>query len=219
MNLATGKLVGFTEMGSLNEDIMAFQNRMLHLNDSFGRNLSTHALVYMVRGIFTSLAYPFGYFASHGTTSSQLYSCTMQAIHVLAAINLDVVAIVSDGAASNRKFYKLMTEDHWTKNPFNDDNKVYFFSDVPHLLKTTRNCLENSHWNKNVRKLELDGQFISWKHLVDLYEEDLGLEGRTSEFSLNVKAPGLRKLHKLTEDHITLTPRSRMTVKLAAQVI
>ena len=50
---------------------------------------------------------------------------------------------------------------------------------------------------------------ISWLHLVDCYEWDL---------NLNAGAPGLRMLYKLKEDHINLSPRLRMQVKLAAQV-
>ena len=45
--------------------------------------------------------------------------------------------------------------------------------------------------------------------IVDLYEWDLGL---------NRAALGLRRLPRLTEDHIHLTPRNRMRVKYAAQV-
>ena len=35
---------------------------------------------------------------------------------------------------------------------------------------------------------------------------------------MNRDAIGLRKLHKLTDEHINLTPRLRMRVNLAAQV-
>ena len=45
---------------------------------------------------------------------------------------------------------------------------------------------------------------------MELYEWDLGLTRA---------APGLRKMHRLAEDHIVLTPRLRMRVNLAAQVI
>ena len=44
---------------------------------------------------------------------------------------------------------------------------------------------------------------------MNVYEEDLGIRQM---------APGLRKLVKLREEHIRLTPRDRMGVKLAAQV-
>lgn len=44
---------------------------------------------------------------------------------------------------------------------------------------------------------------------MSVYEWDLGL---------NRAALGLRKLHKLREEHIKMSPRNRMRVKLAAQV-
>ena len=51
---------------------------------------------------------------------------------------------------------------------------------------------------------------------MDLYEGDLGLN---KEGELENVALGLRKLHRLREEHIKLTPRTRMTVKVAAQVL
>lgn len=50
---------------------------------------------------------------------------------------------------------------------------------------------------------------ISWQHFVSIYEWDLGM---------NRDAVGLRMLHKLTDEHINLSPRLRMRVYLAVQV-
>ena len=61
-----------------------------------------------------------------------------------------------------------------------------------------------------VSHFQVDGYDISWKHIVDLYEEDTGID--------RIGTTGLRRLPKLREDHINLTPRHRMKVKLAAQV-
>ena len=46
-------------------------------------------------------------------------------------------------------------------------------------------------------------------HIVRVYEDDIGLENLH---------PGLQKLNKIKEEHINLSPRHRMRVKLAAQV-
>ena len=51
---------------------------------------------------------------------------------------------------------------------------------------------------------------MKWSQIRTAYEKDL--------FSSKV-APGLRKATKLTPDHVDLTPRSRMRVNLAAQVM
>lgn len=57
-----------------------------------------------------------------------------------------------DGAKPNRKFLKElgckeeMKEGvvYKTKNRYCRDRWIYFISDVPHLIKTTRNCLYSS---------------------------------------------------------------------------
>ena len=51
---------------------------------------------------------------------------------------------------------------------------------------------------------------FSWQHILSVYEWDLGM---------NRAAIGLRKLFKLTDEHINLSPRLRMRLNLAAQVI
>ena len=58
--------------------------------------------------------------------------------------------------------------------------------------------------------IQFRGQDISWNQLLGLYEWDVGLE-RTS--------PGLRRLHKLTHEHLHLTPSLRMRVYMAVQVL
>ena len=42
-----------------------------------------------------------------------------------------------------------------TKNPFDQSRSIYFFCDVPHLLKTTRNCFSNSFAHANSRFLKV----------------------------------------------------------------
>jgi len=142
----TGKLVGFTELGDVNDEFQRFQSSFADGKD-ITRDCATHTLVYMVRGIFSSLIYPFGFFATTGVTSSQLYACTMEAIRVLSALDFQVRALVSDGASTNRRLYSTIANtesDFWTLNPQSPKLRLYFFSDVPHLLKTTRNGIENS---------------------------------------------------------------------------
>ena len=57
--------------------------------------------------------------------------------------------------------------------------------------------------------LQFESQDMSYCHIIDVYEWDLGM---------NRAFPGLRKLHKLKEEHVRLSSRLRMQGKLAAQV-
>ena len=42
-----------------------------------------------------------------------------------------------------------------TTNPFDSSRSIYFFCDVPHLLKTTRNCFSKSFAHSNSRFLKV----------------------------------------------------------------
>ena len=105
------------------------------------------------------------------------------------------------------------------------------FLDAPHLLKTTRNCFSNSFSYSKSRCLmvislllnnhsstvaicilwcilmQKGGENISWKWIESLY-----LSENTTT------TPGVRMCHKLTRDHVWLTPYTRMRLYLAAQV-
>ena len=155
---STGQLVGYTELGNINDELRLFESKVK--SEEYRQDFATHVIVYMVRGIFTNLVYPFGFFASLGFTAAQLFPCTMEAISIIESIGLKVRVLTSDGATPNRKFFDMLTVEeegniYWTTNPHDESRKIYFMSDVPHLLKTTRNCLENSHWNKNTRNMHV----------------------------------------------------------------
>ena len=57
--------------------------------------------------------------------------------------------------------------------------------------------------------LKFNGQVMGWHQIVSVYEWDLGPMRN---------AIGLRFAPKLKDEHINLTPQSRMRVNLAAQV-
>ena len=67
---STEKLIGFLEMGEINDEIKAFQDKCNdQLEECIDCEFATYVNAFMVRGIFTSLAYPFGYHASTGHSS------------------------------------------------------------------------------------------------------------------------------------------------------
>ena len=64
-----------------------------------------------------------------------------------------MLGVTFDGASVNRRLIKihLPKEDfvHKVQNPYaSDDRDLLFFSDPPHLMKTTRNC-----WQSKARYL------------------------------------------------------------------
>ena len=129
----------------------------------------------MVRGVFTSLTYPFVYHTVQGFSSNQLYPCVWESVRALELINLKVLFFTSDGASPNRSFYRLdmmydqenRSDDgiiYWCWNRYTktgERRKIYFICDVSHLMKTIRSNIENSHRHNNTRNLVVGG-FCFW---------------------------------------------------------
>jgi hypothetical protein len=68
---------------------------------------------------------------------------------------------------------------------------IYFFADVPHLIKTARNCLYNSGSGSCSWYMWNDGQHLLFRHIANMYYCD-------QEFTPH-------RLPKLTLDHVVLT--------------
>ncbi len=108
----------------------------------------------MVRGIFFKLDFPYAHFASENATGDLLFPIVWKAIEHIEVIGLKVICVTADGAASNRKFFRMHRKIgdkevvYKTPNVFaKEERSVYFVSDPPHLIKTTRNCLSHTGWN------------------------------------------------------------------------
>lgn len=150
----TGHIIGFTSVSSVNDEMAAFARKC----EGEDPHMASHALVLMARGICTSFCRAVAYFATGGATTDQLYHVIMEGTEYLETCGFSVRGLVCDGAASNRGLFKLLTtsspERHTFTNPFTG-KPMYLFSDVPHLIKTTRNNLENSGFNSNSRNMKV----------------------------------------------------------------
>ena len=220
------KLLAFINLGDTNNQLLQFETSMSG-KEQQDHELAKTMLVLMVRGLFSNLSFPYAQFSSSDTTKGDLFmEIVWEAVMRLECLGLKVLYITADGATNNRRFFKLHDPSsplvHKTENPFDPDRFVYFFSDPPHLIKTTRNC-----WSKNMLwvrhalsfqyfifmfmflNFQCNGKNISWDHLSDLYVLDN---------DPTKTAPGLRLVLKLKYEHIHLTSFSRMRVDLAAEV-
>ena len=202
----TGELIGFVDLGDIDTNYATLQDV---------QQLATHVLVFLIKSVVNPLSFSLATFATTGATSYQIFPIFWKAVNILENINLKVIAATADGASSNRKFFRMhkaLDGDsqenvvYRAKNLFSKDERyIYFFADVPHLMKTTRNCLANSGSGCTTRLLWNDGLHILWSHISQFYFDDLD--------------SGLKMLPKLTSDHFNLTPYSVMRVHLAAQVL
>ena len=141
----TGESIGYVDLGDPDVNFATLEE----LDE-----VATHALVFLLRGVCTELKFRLAYFSTNGVTSSQLMPLFWEAVAILElSCNLWVIAATSDGASPNRSFYKMHEgldgnagKDvcFRTINIYAPQRYIYFFSDAPHLVKTTRNCLYHS---------------------------------------------------------------------------
>lgn len=95
----SGELIGFIDLGD--EEI----NQSILKDD---KKLATHIMVFMVKSIKNPLSFSFANFATDGATASQIFPLFWKAVFILEmSCNLKVIATVSDGASTNRRFIRM----------------------------------------------------------------------------------------------------------------
>lgn len=175
---------------------------------------ATKVLSFMVKGVTSSLKFVVASYGTSNMTAEELYRRTWNTVSEIEKLGLVVRVITCDGASVNRKFIKMHpavdgqkgSVIYKTWNPRASEHRVvYFMSDVPHLLKTVRNCLSNSGAHSNSRTLMKNDQVLSWQTIAKIYESR-----EDKDFSRTVK---------LTASHVYLNSFSRMRVPLALQVL
>ena len=148
-NKHTGQIVGYVNLGNVQQQLT-----MLEQNKKATDYIATHMLAFMVRGISTRLNYPIAHFTTTNLSAEQMYPLIWELVSKVERTGLKVVAITADGASQNRKFFEMHKDTsgsnvsngvtYKTVNIVASTRHVYFVSDIPHLMKTVRNCWEKS---------------------------------------------------------------------------
>ena len=218
-NKASGALVGFHDLGDVN-NLFGDMERDLK-NPNSRRPLAKVMLVFMIRGLFTPMKFPYIQFAAASTKGATLFPLFRQVVFRLTRLGLRVVAVTCDGASDNRRLFSLHDITckmvYKTRNVYcKDKSTIFFFSDPPHLIKTIRNCFQRGKlwvsslhfWCVNVGFFQCNGSSVDWELVVELYKHNAGMCTDT---------PGLSIVPKIKYEHIYLTSFSKMRVDLAAQ--
>ena len=150
------RVIGFVQIGEVNYELAQFEQ-----TDNVNEHppIAKHVLALMVRGVFSSLHFPYAHFATKDLNGADLFQIIWEAIERLEQLGFKVIALTGDGASCNRKYFKLHSNDedevcYKTINPYSDEKRyIYFISDVPHLMKTVRNCWSHSFGHGCTRKL------------------------------------------------------------------
>ena len=96
------EVVGFVSMNDLDNQLAQFERDCCA--DVQHPTIASHMLVLMVRGIFTSLRFPYAHFATHRL---QGHSVVWEAVEHLEYRGFKVLAVTADGGSCNLKFFRL----------------------------------------------------------------------------------------------------------------
>ena len=128
----TFKFNGFTDLGSLTS---VYQSR----------EQGEHALVLMYQPFAGKWVQALACFLSRGCATGKVLShLVMECINLLHAVGIYVQAVVSDGAQWNRGMWTQLNINEKNvpcEHPCNADERLWFLSDFPHLIKNLRNCI------------------------------------------------------------------------------
>jgi len=158
-NKHTGEMIGFVNLGDINNTTCDLQRELNNTSDH--PSITSHLLTLMVQGVFFNLDFPLVHFGTDNVTASELFPIVWKGVRHLENSGFKVIGITADGGGPNRFFFlkciRKLNESctYKTKIPYanNEEHDIYFFSDLPHLIKTVRNCLSNSYGHGYTRKL------------------------------------------------------------------
>ena len=178
--------------------------------------LACHALVYMIRGLTSNWKQVVAYYLTGASVSGEaLWQLTKNLVQVLGGCGINVRAVVSDMGAANKGMWKVVgvkvNHDNVKSSishPFFPQQDLYFFADVPHILKNVRNCLLKNDIilpRAIVDEFGLPTNTVSIKHIRKIIELQ-----ENSDFKI---APSL------SAKHVDPKQFEKMKVNVAAQLL
>ena len=146
----SGKVIGFVDVGDKNVNMATFADL---------EALATHVLSFQVRDLYGNFKFNLDYFATNSILSHQLKPIFWKAVSILEiGCKLKVIAAVCGRTAPNQCFFNMHASItgnstsgmiYRTKSLYSPDRFICFFSDYPHLIKTSRNCLFHSGFGES----------------------------------------------------------------------
>ena len=140
----TGQLCRFANVGDIDEQLLKYEKVLNDPYDTSSKPLAKSMMTFMVKGLFTDLQFPYAFFHCCEVSNDLLHRPLWECIYQLEKCGFKVLFVTADGASTNRALFQKHDSSssmvYKVPNKYADDRNIYFFSDLPHLMKTTRNC-------------------------------------------------------------------------------
>ena len=98
---------GHSDLGDVNNLLAAAEQQSKEPDAMQQGPLAKCMLVFMVRGLFNSLKFPYVQFPASSTKGAQLFPLLLKALARLSQLGLRVLTITCDGASDNRRMFSL----------------------------------------------------------------------------------------------------------------
>ena len=102
----SGSLIGYSDLSGVVQELQDYEEAVAS-NTSPKRSLAKTMMMFMVRGIFSDIKFPYAQFPMASGTGFDLFPLIWQAIDRLKCNGIHVMGITADGASINRKLFRL----------------------------------------------------------------------------------------------------------------
>ena len=102
-------MIGFANLGDINSHLLEFEKSLGDADDveAERRPLANSMLVFLVKGSFSELQFPYVQFPCTALSGDQMYEPFWEAMSHLELCGFRVLALTCDGLAANRKLFRL----------------------------------------------------------------------------------------------------------------
>ena len=165
-----------------------------------GKKVASHAFTFMVKSVYSNFKLPVAHYAAGDNLNGEdIAKLTEKVISEVQTTGLRIKGLIWDGPSKNRKASRILGATKESPSFCVNGEKIYVFSDPPHLLKAVRNSFLSHDFHHN-------GHDIKWEYVTKFAELDATLPARI--------APKLTSSHLEPRDS-----RQKMCVKRAAQAL
>jgi len=108
-NKYTGELVGYADLEQFTWQLWT-ANRCMDQKQPLELWENVYMLVFMVRGVFTPLKFPYVQFPAANTQEADIFPLNRLAIKHLTRLGLVMATIICDGASDNRRMFTMCND-------------------------------------------------------------------------------------------------------------
>ena len=140
MYIYTGAVLGFTNLGDINDHLKEYE-RLLS-GEEASMPVANSMLVFMVRGLFSKLQFPYAQFPCSSLAADDIFDPFWEAVSRLEHLGFKVMGLRScSQLPAILPTYRCLLQS--CQPIYRRGSVSLLFSDPPHLLKTVRNAWAN----------------------------------------------------------------------------